>query len=423
MPDSVTERLQPDPANVSPEVVEIITKELVEFAPKKSLQQEIVTAFGPTVAVLNDWKQKVEALNKDTMNPEDWAMARNTRLSLVKVRTGSEKLTKELKAESLKRSNSIQAIFNFIKKVLEPLEDKLAYIEETGKRIEEEKLDQLEQKRKDELTPFDVDVSFYDLRTMDPDRYTALYEQLKSNFEAQEKQKAQEQELFAARESLGQARYKELLEIDPSEEEGRLKEFDYLLLGSMEVRQYELLKDDWCKALEKKELQKQLDAAEEAKNKLSAARANQLTAMKINPDLYDLKNMSEDAFKTLKENLAIEQANKATQELRASRMAVLGKFEAIVPASVDVGTMSEEEYNKFLCTAEADYNLKQANILEEKRRQEAPEIEKMKHLIDNITVTEVTFTNPKLIELQSVIVGEITGLKNRAHLQLNKIKS
>lgn len=423
MPDSVTERLQPDPANVSPEVVEIITKELVEFAPKKSLQQEIVTAFGPTVAVLNDWKQKVEALNKDTMNPEDWAMARNTRLSLVKVRTGSEKLTKELKAESLKRSNSIQAIFNFIKKVLEPLEDKLAYIEETKQRIEEEKLDQLENSRKEALAAFDVDTSFYDLRTMDDDRYEALYNQLKSNFEAQEKQKASDKELQALKESLGNTRYKELLEIDPEEEEGRLKEFDALVLGSMEERQYELLKDDWCKALEKKELQKQLDAAEEAKNKLSAARANQLTAMKINPDLYDLKNMSEDAFKTLKENLAIEQANKATQELRASRMAVLGKFEAIVPASMDVGTMGEEEYNKFLCTAEAAYNQKQADALEKKRREEAPEIEKMKHLIDSITLNVVTFTNVKLTNLQLKILSELATLKNDAYKELDKIKS
>lgn len=122
--------------------------------------------------------------------------ARTLRLRLQKVRTGADKVRKELKDESLRRGKAIDGVFNVLKFLVVPLEEHLTKQEKFAENLEKERLDAIEEDRKTRLLQYveEQTLSFYNLREMNDEAFNNLLETSKqakqAKIEAEKKAEA-----------------------------------------------------------------------------------------------------------------------------------------------------------------------------------------------------------------------------------------
>lgn len=104
-------------------------------------QKLIISKFAKFDAMAAEWAEKASSLVvTDESQVQEMKDAREARLGLRKVRTDADRLRKELKEESLRYGQAVQAVANHIKAKIEPIEAHLQAQEDFAKNKAAERI-------------------------------------------------------------------------------------------------------------------------------------------------------------------------------------------------------------------------------------------------------------------------------------------
>lgn len=128
-----------------------------------------VPAEAKTVGIWSQFRAKAEALKTtaETLtvtsldDKANMRLARQTRLSLREIRLGLTATHKELKAEALKTCNELDREKRELLALIEPLEERMKYMEDFEERVEAEARSQRQHQREDLLKPYNVDMGMF----------------------------------------------------------------------------------------------------------------------------------------------------------------------------------------------------------------------------------------------------------------------
>lgn len=370
------EEISSVPNTTSEEARVFISTLLPDTLPKED-GNGIVNSYDIFVAKLRQLTSEVLPFTKPSMNPEDWKNAKINRIRIVKVRTSAERLKDSLKKDLLLKGKAIQDVYNHIEKEAKKVEAQLKEVEETGERLEEERLDKLEQERKDILTGLSFDYTFINLRTMDEVVFQQLVKTQEERKKKEETDAANAKALEEMYKTLGQTRTVLIAAIDKDAADAYATLESQVELGQLSPDEFKALSDDITQQREKKiEDEKQAKIYQEKLSRMRI-RAAQLQGLKVNPDLYDLMNMEDSVFESLAEDLkskaeAAENTAKL-ENLRNSRRSALLRFTDVVPINTDLALLDDHVFAEMLAKAESDYNAKLKEVLDAELAAKAPD--------------------------------------------------
>lgn len=165
-------------------------------------------AFDPMLNTLDSIEEEYQSIIKMEINTHTCKLARELRLRLVKVRTGTAGVHKEQKAEVLRLGRAIDGIKNVVEFAVVSKEDELEKIETYFERMVEQERELIRVERTQILAQFEgVNPEFYDLANMEPE----LFEKLVSDqtelkeFRLMKEQKAEADRKEAERIAIEQA--------------------------------------------------------------------------------------------------------------------------------------------------------------------------------------------------------------------------
>lgn len=225
-----------------------------------------LTEVGP---ILDSYKDiKVESA-EDT---EQQTKARETRLTLKKIRTGVENTRKNLKAEYLRKGDAIQAVANYIREAIEPAEAYLQLQEDFIKVQEEKALADRVATRTAKLVELGADATIYSLGDMSEDAFKSLVTGIIDANEAKAAREKAEAEAAAKLEAERIAHEKELEaeneKLRKEKEEADKKAADEKAKADAALAAEKAKSDALAKAAADK-------AAQEAAERAAAAKAEQ----------------------------------------------------------------------------------------------------------------------------------------------------
>lgn len=173
----------------------------------------IEAAFAPMVNMLRIIESDFDKIITKNINPETIIEAKELRMRMVKIRTGTDKIHKEQKEEFLVKGRAVDAIKNVLTAAVYDKEKKLSEIENHFINIEKEAKMKLFTERKALLEPLIGPLaSTFPLGELDKDSFTNMLNGYR--LAAEEKQKAAERE----------AQEKAEAEQKKSDEEKRIRE-------------------------------------------------------------------------------------------------------------------------------------------------------------------------------------------------------
>lgn len=160
--------------------------------------QSIGFKFAPFMQKVNEISMQIEAIERDNPTPEDAALARRLRLSLVENRgiKGLATVHKDLKAESLIRGRLIDSFRSVVEQTSEMSELIAERIEKHSERVEAERQLQLSNDRKLLLAPYGTDTEYLPLGKLTDEQFGKILANEKLLFEAK---KAELERLEAVR--------------------------------------------------------------------------------------------------------------------------------------------------------------------------------------------------------------------------------
>lgn len=209
---------------------EKINTELAKFTLEEETKIALRNHFLPFLEKAEEWKTKAFALVvTDATQLTEMAQAREGRLILKNIRTSTEKLRKSLKEDSLKKGKAIDGVANFVKDLIEPIEEHLDKQERFAEIKEAERKEALKVTREGLLTPLGITVEFYNLAEMDEPSFQALLQQSQNQLKAKqdaERKAVEEQQERERKEKEEQERVRlenERLQKEAAEKENQLK--------------------------------------------------------------------------------------------------------------------------------------------------------------------------------------------------------
>lgn len=148
--------------------------------------QNIGFKFAPFMQKVNEISMQIEAIERDNPTPEDAALARKLRLSLVENRgtKGLAAVHKDLKAESLIRGRLIDSFRNVVDQSSEMSELIAERIEKHSERVEAQRQLELSESRKLLLEPFGTDTTYLPLGKITDEQFDKILANEKLLFEA-----------------------------------------------------------------------------------------------------------------------------------------------------------------------------------------------------------------------------------------------
>lgn len=153
----------------------------VEPETKTSLLQSFETFFNQT----QEWKDKAEGLVITSADQkEEIKQAKEARLALKNIRVSTEHKRKELKEESLRKGQTIDAIAKIITNQILPIEEHLEKQEKFVEIQEAKRKAELKETREASLAQYDVEGQFYDLGNMPDETFNNLLENSRLAHEA-----------------------------------------------------------------------------------------------------------------------------------------------------------------------------------------------------------------------------------------------
>lgn len=153
-----------------------------ELALPDSLASDLLAAYSPFAIAGGEIKARIAAA--EVVTP---ALARDFRLAMVKVRTGSDKKRKDLKADSLLRGKAIDGLHAMIELEATGVERSMEEIEKAAERAEAARVAKLRDARLASLRPYVTDPSAYAVDKMTDAAFAELVESSRLAYEARER--------------------------------------------------------------------------------------------------------------------------------------------------------------------------------------------------------------------------------------------
>lgn len=153
---------------------------------------EIEKKFKPFDIGLKSHIEDYERIINSDISENTCNEAKELRLKLTKIRTGSEKARKDIKGDVLQLSKAIDSVGKLIKDSVSEKEDKLKEIENYFENIEKEKKEKLRIERLEELKKYGIDSVSFALEEMEPIVWTGFLAGQKATYEAEKARKKQE---------------------------------------------------------------------------------------------------------------------------------------------------------------------------------------------------------------------------------------
>lgn len=162
----------------------------------KAKSDVIMASFGEILNIADEWKQKADALViTDPSQTDLMEEARKGRLFLKDKRVTLEKKHKELKEESLREGQALDAIKRTLLDLIRPIEETLQLKEDFAKIFEENRKGKLKDDRLKLLGAYDIHQEVgYDLGGMPNDVWKAFYSGVKTNWENKKEQERKDAE-------------------------------------------------------------------------------------------------------------------------------------------------------------------------------------------------------------------------------------
>ena len=295
----------------------------------KSKALQLALVFKPMTSAFEAAANEIEQIKKDYeggFTKEIGERARACRLQLVTIRTSTEKLKKEEKAEYLLATKAIDGLNNIIKMATTLDERDLKEIETHELRAEAAKVEKLQSERADKIRDYAEDPEVLKLGEMDPDMFEAYYLMKKNKSDAK---KAADAEIETLRlQKLAEAEAERLAQ---AVENAKLK----------------------AEAVKQKAKQKAIDEEREAKQKAiddkrEAEAAKERAAALVIAN--KLKAIEEEKAK------AIEEKKKKSEEL--ARASDEQKIQLLAnELNMIVASLPEREFSNIRTEAQIKFNL------------------------------------------------------------------
>jgi hypothetical protein len=161
--------------------IEVLPAEATEVIQKADLASDTIntltSSFQGFFEEAREWVTKAKAIEVTDLSQTDKiAEAREMRLKLRKIRTGSEKIRKQLKEDSLRMGRAIDGMHNVLKAIVEPCEAHLKEQEDFIARMADQRREEIAAERREQLLPFAevCDPESFPLGTMNEDEFKTL---------------------------------------------------------------------------------------------------------------------------------------------------------------------------------------------------------------------------------------------------------
>jgi DNA polymerase III alpha subunit (gram-positive type) len=274
---------------------------------EKTKGQLLLEKFSGFFESAAEWEQKVNALTLE--QPKE---AREMRLALAKVRTGSENVRKEMKEQSLREGQTIDSIAKIIKNLITPLEEKAEKIEKHAEIQAAAEREQRKTERLNKLTVFNIAIEPNMIADMSEDMFNSYLSGVKKDHEEKlERERKAEEERIAKEKAEAEEREKQ------RQENIRLK-------AEAEAREKEMEAERQKAVAEKKKIEEKAakeKAAAEAKLKAEKeAREKLEREIKLKADLEAKEKMVQEVK---------EAAEKAEKEKAERAAAIAPKKEKL----------------------------------------------------------------------------------------------
>lgn len=158
-----------------------------------SLAADLLRSYAPHAIAGSAIKAKLAAL--PVVGPSE---AREIRLAMVKVRTGSDKTRKELKADSLLRGKAIDGLHAMIELDATAIEKQMEDIEKAAERAEAARIAALRDERLATLRPYVADPSVYQVERMTETAFAELVDSSRIAHESRERARIEAENAAAA---------------------------------------------------------------------------------------------------------------------------------------------------------------------------------------------------------------------------------
>lgn len=189
-----------------PKEVEVLpTLEMSEVP--QEFQVKIRAGFGEYLMQADTLVSKAREIAEMNESPEQEKAARETRLALVKVRTGAERVHKDMKADILVQGRAIDGAKNIVIAATQPSEKAMKEIEDRAETRAEEARRKLHDERYAELNQYTTAYNTLSLGRMTAEEYAGLLDDAKLAHEARiAREKRQEEERIAAEKAAEEER-------------------------------------------------------------------------------------------------------------------------------------------------------------------------------------------------------------------------
>lgn len=162
---------------VEGEVVEVkdLTTVIKETGVEKTMAGKLKEQFIGFIEQAEAFEIEAKSINiTGAEQVEDMKRARALRLKIKDVRVAAEKTKVALKEDIVRNGKAIDGAYNIVVALTKPIEKYLEEQEKYIEKMQELEKDKLEFSRKEELSQYMENFSFYDLRNMDEEAYQQL---------------------------------------------------------------------------------------------------------------------------------------------------------------------------------------------------------------------------------------------------------
>lgn len=271
---------------------------------------------------------------------EEMAQAKEIRIKLMKVRTEAEKIKKAIKEPYLRGAQGAQDIFNDIKGITKPEEDRLKEQENFAKLAEAKRVADRHTKRIEKLSLYVADVSVYQLSEMDDTTFEGLVADCKAVADAKKEREDQAEKELKQQKIRIEVLNSRKLELAPYKDfttsstpeittETTDIEFDKILSGLKEERTKYLEEQEKLRK-DKEKLEKEAEEKRVVDAKAEKVRLDKEAEVKAENDekIRVANKAKEEAENKLKKAKELEETKLLEEKQEADRKTRLEEEEA-----------------------------------------------------------------------------------------------
>lgn len=289
---------------------------------EQSKAQILLNNFSNYFDIAADWENKAKTLVVTSESQlAEMKMAREGRLFLKSKRVAIENTRKELKEQSLREGQTIDAIAKILKNLIEPIEEHLEKQEKFIEIRETQRKEERKAKRVQVLTALNFDFTYTDLLNMPDEQYDALVLKLENERDARiEAERKAEEERIAKEKAEAEERERIRIENERLKKEAEERE----RIAAEERRKYEqeiARREEERRKAEEKE-RKEREAIEEK------ARLERLSAEAERKRIEAEANAKLEEERKERERIAAELKAKKDAEEKAEQERLLSEKKA-----------------------------------------------------------------------------------------------